>query len=71
MKKSRSKYLLVILFIVFSFLPSFSQTESLEKKLAQVEENEKFEKPSWLGEEVTGRSEFYNSSLSKVKYWKV
>jgi len=42
--------------------------------IAEIEltsENEKFEKPSWLGEEVTGRSEFYNSSLSKVKYWKV
>ncbi|MFD0977343.1 CYTH domain-containing protein [Salinimicrobium gaetbulicola] len=36
--------------------------------LAEVElstEEEEFEKPVWLGEEVTGRKEFYNSYLSK------
>jgi CYTH domain-containing protein len=32
---------------------------------------EQFEKPHWLGEEVTGRNEYYNSSLSKrpFKSW--
>ncbi|MGG5578016.1 CYTH domain-containing protein [Myroides sp. C15-4] len=35
--------------------------------LAEVElqeEHEAFEKPSWLGEEVTGKKEYYNSYLS-------
>ena len=36
--------------------------------IAEIEltsENEEFEKPEWLGEEVTGRTEYYNSSLIK------
>ncbi|MCX6335164.1 MAG: CYTH domain-containing protein [Bacteroidia bacterium] len=36
--------------------------------IAEIElssESEKFEKPEWLGEEVTGRSEYYNASLIK------
>ncbi|MBB1151279.1 MULTISPECIES: CYTH domain-containing protein [unclassified Myroides] len=36
--------------------------------LAEVElqaENETIEKPKWLGEEVTGKKEYYNSYLSK------
>lgn len=39
--------------------------------LAEIElasEEEKFEKPAWLGEEVTGKKEFYNSYLSKHPY---
>lgn len=35
--------------------------------IAEVElndENEKFRKPSWLGKEVTGNKEYYNSSLA-------
>ncbi len=34
--------------------------------IAEIElssENEKFEKPEWLGEEVTGKPEYYNSNL--------
>jgi adenylate cyclase len=34
--------------------------------IAEIEltdESEKFEKPGWLGEEVTGRPEYYNSNL--------
>ena len=43
--------------------------------IAEVElesENETFEKPSWLGEEVTGHIKYYNSQLSKHPYntWK-
>lgn len=36
------------------------------------EENETFEKPSWLGKEVTGNITYYNSSLSKnpFKNWR-
>ena len=39
--------------------------------LAEVElrtENEVFEKPFWLGEEVTGDKRFYNSYLAKEPY---
>jgi len=43
--------------------------------VAEVElnhEDEVFEKPSWLGKEVTGESKYYNSQLSKQPYknWK-
>ena len=43
--------------------------------IAEVElnaENEKFIKPNWLGEEVTGNVKYYNSQLSKNPYtnWK-
>lgn len=36
--------------------------------VAEIElksEDEAFDKPSWLGEEVTGQEKYYNSSLSK------
>jgi adenylate cyclase len=36
--------------------------------IAEIElssEDELFEKPDWLGEEVTGKSEYYNSNLAK------
>ena len=36
--------------------------------VAEVElnhEDERFEKPEWLGEEVTGQKKYYNSQLSK------
>lgn len=39
--------------------------------LAEVElkhEEERFERPEWLGEEVTGRIKYYNSQLSKKPY---
>lgn len=39
--------------------------------LAEIElssEEEAFEKPSWLGEEVTGNKMYYNSYLSKFPY---
>jgi len=32
-------------------------------ELELTAEDEVFEKPSWLGEEVTGKAEFYNSNL--------
>lgn len=43
--------------------------------IAEVEltsENELFTKPSWLGEEVTGQTKYYNSQLSKhpFKFWR-
>lgn len=39
--------------------------------IAEIElsnENEVFEKPSWLGKEVTGDVKYYNSQLSKKPY---
>lgn len=39
--------------------------------IAEVElgsENEAFEKPEWLGEEVTGDIKYYNSQLSKAAF---
>lgn len=39
--------------------------------IAEIElehENESFEKPDWLGKEVTGSVEYYNSNLSKNPY---
>jgi len=39
--------------------------------IAEVEltsENESFEKPSWLGKEVTGDTKYYNSSLVKKPF---
>lgn len=42
--------------------------------LAEIEltsENQYFEKPNWIGEEVTGQKEYYNSYLSKNPYKKM
>jgi len=39
--------------------------------VAEIElndENESFEKPDWLGEEVTGEKRYYNASLSILSY---
>lgn len=41
--------------------------------VAEIElsdENDKFDKPSWLGEEVTGDARYYNSMLMKNPYTK-
>ncbi len=41
--------------------------------IAEIElnsENEAFETPNWLGEEVTGNIKYYNSQLSKQPYTK-
>lgn len=39
--------------------------------IAEIElksEDEAFEKPEWLGEEVSGEDKYYNSSLSKIPF---
>jgi len=39
--------------------------------IAEIElitENDSFEKPQWLGEEVTGDAKYYNSTLAKNPY---
>lgn len=54
---------------IFEVDEFFGSNEGLV--LAEVEltsEDEQFEKPVWLGEEVTGQKEFYNSHLSKHPY---
>lgn len=41
--------------------------------VAEIEldsEEEEFEKPLWLGAEVTGQTKYYNSSLSKIPFKK-
>ncbi len=45
--------------------------ENLGLVVAEVElnsEDEVFEKPDWLGEEVTGQVKYYNSQLSKYPF---
>ena len=45
--------------------------ENLGLVIAEIElpfEDFKFEKPSWLGKEVTGEIKYYNSVLSKNPY---
>ncbi len=47
--------------------------ENLGLTVAEVElsaENESFEKPEWLGKEVTGDARYYNSMLMKNPYTK-
>ncbi|WP_046754971.1 CYTH domain-containing protein [Kordia jejudonensis] len=47
----------------------FGENEGLI--VAEVElqhENEAFQKPTWLGKEVTGQTQYYNSQLSKKPY---
>jgi adenylate cyclase len=49
----------------------FGENEGLI--IAEIElnsEDEKFEIPSWLGEEVTGDNKYYNSQLSQYPYSK-
>jgi CYTH domain-containing protein len=45
--------------------------ENLGLVVAEIElkhEDEPFEKPYWLGKEVTGQTKYYNSQLSKTPY---
>ncbi len=54
---------------IFEVDEFFKDNEGLV--IAEVElkfENEVFEKPNWLGKEVTGTIKYYNSQLSKAPY---
>jgi CYTH domain-containing protein len=45
--------------------------DNLGLLVAEIElnsENETFEKPTWLGNEVTGELKYYNSSMSKLPF---
>ena len=56
---------------IFEVDEFYGENEGLT--LAEVElksEEENFEKPAWLGEEVTGDSKYYNSMLMKNPYSK-
>ncbi|ULC59611.1 CYTH domain-containing protein [Flaviramulus sp. BrNp1-15] len=58
---------------IFEVDEFFGDNEGLV--IAEIEleqENETFKKPSWLGEEVTGKVKYYNSQISKqpFKFWK-
>ncbi len=56
---------------IFEVDEFYGENEGLT--LAEVEltsEDEKFEKPDWLGEEVTGDTKYYNSMLMKNPYTK-
>jgi len=47
----------------------FGENEGLViAEIELSEENEIFEKPDWLGKEVTGDVRYYNSQLSRVPY---
>jgi adenylate cyclase len=54
---------------IFEVDEFFGENEGLV--IAEVElasENESFEKPKWVGKEVTGELKYYNSQLSKNPY---
>ena len=47
------------------------QGENQGLVIAEIEledETEAFERPTWLGEEVTGQIKYYNASLSKLPF---
>lgn len=49
------------------------QGENAGLTVAEIElsfENDEFQKPAWLGKEVTGDARYYNSSLTKKPYTK-
>ncbi len=69
----KTRYLVKIGEHVFEVDEFYGENEGLV--LAEVElkaENEAFEKPAWLGKEVTGDVRYYNSMLMKNPYrrWK-
>ncbi|ALM08599.1 adenylate cyclase [Sediminicola sp. YIK13] len=49
----------------------FGENEGLVvAEIELTDEDESYEKPSWLGEEVTGQPQYYNAQLSKNPYKK-
>ena len=54
---------------IFEVDEFFGENEGLVMAEVELnEENETFETPIWLGEEVTGHIKYYNSQLSKQPY---
>jgi len=69
----KTRYLVKVGIHTFEVDEFYGDNEGLT--VAEVElsdENEAFDKPSWLGEEVTGDAKYYNSMLMKNPYknWK-
>lgn len=69
----KTRYLVKVGTHTFEVDEFYGDNEGLT--VAEVElsdENEAFDKPSWLGEEVTGDAKYYNSMLMKNPYknWK-
>ncbi len=67
----KTRYLVQIGNHTFEVDEFYGENEGLT--VAEIElssENENFEKPSWLGEEVTGDVKYYNSMLMKHPYTK-
>lgn len=48
------------------FEGKFKGVEFAEVEFETIDEANSFEKPDWLGEDVTERPEFYNSNMSKI-----
>lgn len=68
----KTRYLVKVVDHIFEVDEFYGENEGLI--VAEVEllnENEKISKPEWLGSEVTGKPEYYNSQLSKnpFKSW--
>ena len=54
---------------IFEVDEFFGENEGLiGAEIELTSENEEFEKPTWLGKEVTGDVRYYNSQLSKLPY---
>lgn len=67
----KTRYLIPVGKHVFEVDEFFGENEGLI--VAEIElgsEDEKYEKPEWLGEEVTGDERYYNASLVKRPYTK-
>jgi adenylate cyclase len=67
----KSRYNVVVGKHTFEVDEFYGENEGLV--VAEIElssEDESFEKPSWLGEEVTGDVKYYNSMLMKLPYSK-
>jgi CYTH domain-containing protein len=69
----KMRYLVEIKEYTFEIDEFFGENQGLI--VAEIElnsENDTFEKPEWLGEEVTGEPRYYNSQLSKNPFinWK-
>lgn len=65
----KTRYLVKAGDFVFEIDEFYGENEGL--KVAEIElnkETDTFEKPHWLGREVTGEIKYYNSQLSKKPY---
>ena len=63
------RYVVKSEFHFFEIDEFFGENEGLViAEIELSEENESFDKPDWLGKEVTGDVRYYNSQLSRVPY---